>query len=51
LIKKLGFAPGETVYVEDTPTWYSAFADDNGLELTPGLPASHVHYSAETHIN
>jgi len=24
LIKKLGFAPGETVYVEDTPTWYSA---------------------------
>jgi len=26
------------------------FADDNGLELTPGLPASHVHlFCGNTH--
>jgi hypothetical protein len=43
LIDKLGFKPGEAVYVEDTPDWYSDFADENGLELTPGLPASHAH--------
>jgi hypothetical protein len=43
LAQKLGFEPGETIYVESTPDWYSAFADENNLELTPGLPATHVH--------
>jgi hypothetical protein len=43
LEKKLGFVPGDSVFVETTPDWYSDFADDNGLELTPGLPATHAH--------
>jgi hypothetical protein len=43
LVKKLGFKPGELILVETTPGWYSQFADDNGLELTPGLPADHAH--------
>src|SRR4051794_34612789 len=43
LVEKLGFAPGDEVFVEDTPDWYSAFANDNGLELSPGLPATHAH--------
>jgi hypothetical protein len=48
LVKKLGFTPGDSVYVEDTPDWYSAFADDNELVLTPGLPATHVHLFCES---
>lgn len=43
LAEKLGFAPGDEVFVEDTPDWYSQFADENGLELSPGLPATHAH--------
>lgn len=43
LADKLGFQPSDTVFVEDTPDWYSTFADDNGLELTPSLPATHAH--------
>lgn len=43
LIERLGFQPGDTVFVEDTPAWYSDFADRHGLELIPGLPATHVH--------
>jgi hypothetical protein len=43
LLKKLGFVPGDSVFVEDTPAWYSDFANNNGLELTPGLPAIHAH--------
>lgn len=43
LAEKLGFAPGDSIFVEDSPGWYSQFADDNGLELTPGLPATHAH--------
>jgi len=43
LAEKLGFKPGDTLFVETTPTWYSAFADQHGLELTPALPATHVH--------
>ncbi|HVX23768.1 MAG TPA: hypothetical protein VG992_00245 [Candidatus Saccharimonadales bacterium] len=48
LASKLGFAPGDEVYVESTPDWYSDFADESGLELTPGLPATHVHLFCET---
>jgi hypothetical protein len=48
LVKKLGFTPGDSVYVEDTPDWYSAFTDDNELELTPDLPATHVHLFCES---
>ncbi len=43
LIRKLGFQPGDTIYVTTTPDWYSNFADQNQLELTPGLPATHAH--------
>ena len=43
LPKKLGFEPGTTIYVETTPDWYSKFADDNQLELSPNLPATHAH--------
>lgn len=43
LASKLGFAAGDEVFVESTPAWYSEFADSAGLELTPGLPATHVH--------
>jgi hypothetical protein len=43
LAKKLGFAPGESVFVETTPDWYSDFADDNELEMEAGLPATHAH--------
>ncbi len=43
LAEKLGFAPGDSVFVETTPDWYTQFADDNGLELEAGLPATHAH--------
>jgi hypothetical protein len=43
LVTKLGFNPGDTIFVEDTPDWYSTFVDENGLELTPALPATHAH--------
>lgn len=43
LAQKLGFAPGDSIYVEDTPSWYSEFADQNGLELMPRLQATHAH--------
>lgn len=43
LAAKLGFVPGDSVCVETTPDWYSQFADDNQLELEPGLPATHAH--------
>lgn len=47
LAEKLGFAPGDSVFVETTPSWYTAFADENGLELEPGLPATHAHIFCE----
>lgn len=43
LAEKLGFKPNDRVFVENTPGWYSEFADQNGLELSPGLPATHAH--------
>jgi hypothetical protein len=43
LVEKLGFKPGDTIFVEDTPDWYSKFAEENGLELEPSLPATHAH--------
>jgi hypothetical protein len=43
LAEKLGFKPGDEVFVETTPDWYSKFADENGFDLTPGLPATHAH--------
>jgi len=48
LVTKLGFKRGDSVFVEDTPGWYSDFADENGLELTPGLPAAHAHIFCST---
>jgi hypothetical protein len=43
LVDKLGFKPGDSIFVEDTPDWYSEFTDENQLELEPGLPATHAH--------
>jgi hypothetical protein len=43
LIDKLGFRPGDEIFVETTPDWYSRFAAENGLELKPDLPATHAH--------
>lgn len=43
LIQKLGFKDGESVFVLDTPDWYTDFADVNGVEVSPGLPATHAH--------
>ena len=43
VVEKLGFHPGDSIFVEDTPDWYSEFAELNGLNLEPGLPATHVH--------
>jgi len=43
LAEKLGFAAGDTVFVETTPGWYTEFADEAGIELEPGLPATHAH--------
>lgn len=48
LADKLGFKPGDTIFVADTPDWYSDFADDNQLELEPGLPATHAHLFCAT---
>jgi hypothetical protein len=50
LITKLGFAPGDSVCVETTPDWYSQFANDNQLELEPGLPATHAHIFCMTKL-
>ncbi|HSX30491.1 MAG TPA: hypothetical protein VLE99_01080 [Candidatus Saccharimonadales bacterium] len=47
LAQKLGFSPGDSVFVETTPDWYSDFADDSGLELEAGLPATHAHIFCE----
>jgi len=47
LAKKLGFNPGDTVFVEMTPDWYSDFADEIGVELEAGLPATHAHIFCE----
>lgn len=43
VVEKLGFTPGDSVFVETTPDWYTQLADDNQLELEPGLPATHAH--------
>lgn len=43
LIKKLGFKPGDSVFVEDTPGWYSDLLAQNSVVLEAGLPATHVH--------
>ena len=43
LAEKLGFKPGDSIFVETTPGWYTQFADDNNLELEPGLPTTHAH--------
>jgi len=43
LLEKLGFAPGDSIFVETTPDWYTGFTDENELELEPGLPATHAH--------
>ena len=43
MAEKLGFKPGDTVFVETTPGWYTQFADDNNIELEPGLPTTHAH--------
>lgn len=51
LVEKLGFAPGDTIFVETTPDWYSDFAEKNGLELTPGLPATHAHIFCHAKVN
>ena len=48
LIEKLGFEPGDTVYVETTPDWYTILCDEEGVELTPGLPATHTHLFCST---
>lgn len=34
---------GDEIFVEATPDWYSTFADENGLALSPDLPATHAH--------
>jgi len=47
LAAKLGFEPGDSVFVETTPDWYSDFADDNELDLEAGLPATHAHIFCE----
>jgi hypothetical protein len=49
LAQKLGFAAGDSVFVEDTPDWYSEFADDNRIDLEPGLPATHAHIFCSRH--
>jgi hypothetical protein len=43
ILHKLGFQPGDSVFVETTPDWYTDFADSHELELEPGLPATHAH--------
>jgi hypothetical protein len=43
LDQKLGFKSEDTIYVEDTPDWYSDWAAAHDLELEPGLPATHAH--------
>lgn len=47
LLAKLGFAPGDSVFVETTPDWYSDFADQFDLGLEAGLPATHAHLFCE----
>jgi hypothetical protein len=48
LVDKLGFTPGDTIFVEDTPEWYSDFSNDSSLDLEPGLPATHAHIFCTT---
>lgn len=52
LVEKLGFAPGDSIYVETTPGWYTQFTDDNDLELEASLPATHAHlfYSSRSEL-
>jgi len=50
LAQKLGFSPGDSIYVEDTPDWYSSFSDDNGLDESPSLPATHVHLFCDSKV-
>jgi hypothetical protein len=47
LNKKLGFSSGDEVFVLTTPDWYSKFANESGFELSPDLPATHVHLFCE----
>lgn len=42
-LETLGFASGESVFVETTPEWYGIMAEENGLDLSPDLPADHAH--------
>jgi hypothetical protein len=48
LAKNLGFAASESIFVETTPEWYTTFADENGLELEAGVPATHAHLFCAT---
>jgi len=52
LAKKLGFEPGDTVFAETTPDWYSDFVVKHAIELTPGLPATHAHifFNSQTEL-
>lgn len=50
LAKKLGFEASDTVFVEDTPGWYSTFAAENGFVLEPGLPAIHAHIFCKSKV-
>jgi len=50
LVKKLGFSRGESVYVEMSPGWYTKFADDNMIELSAGLPATHAHMFFDSRV-
>ncbi|HSX44974.1 MAG TPA: hypothetical protein VLF39_02585 [Candidatus Saccharimonadales bacterium] len=47
LDQKLGFKPGDEVFVLITPDWYSDFADKIGFEITPDLPANNAHIFCE----
>jgi hypothetical protein len=43
LFEKLGFNPGDSVFVETTPAWYGELAEAGGIELSPDITAKHAH--------
>ncbi len=47
LAQTLGFAHGDSVFVETTPDWYTDFADKLNISLEPGVPATHAHIFCE----
>lgn len=43
LLKKLGYQPGDSIYLQAAPVWFKKQLQDNGIKATIHLPADWVH--------